>query len=220
MGTAGGVPAASIAADSLGSSYGQEQMEMATMKKSMKQLIMKSIELISKLLKVHIKLRDLGIQVMVEPPTPNDPNSLPQNSINDITNILGTIIRTSLPKNANGQPLTNAEVNQKIAVSVQPFNGKTTVATAKQQTSIPIWAYVVGGVLLLAIIILLVLYIRSRRNEEEEEEIVDEEVVFEIPDLPEEQESEATIKRKQLEKLAKEKPDDFAKLLRSWIAED
>ena len=31
------------------------------------------------------KIRDLGIQVMVEPPTPDDPNSLPQNSINDIS---------------------------------------------------------------------------------------------------------------------------------------
>ena len=36
----------------------------------------------------------------------------------------------------------------------------------------------------------------------------------------EEKETEATIRRKQLEKMAKEKPDDFAKLLRSWIAED
>ena len=31
--------------------------------------------------------------------------------------------------------------------------------------------------------------------------------------LPEEQESEETIRRKQLEKLAKEKPEEFAKLL-------
>ena len=45
-------------------------------------------------------------------------------------------------------------------------------------------------------------------------------MVMEVPDLPEEQDSEATVKRKQLEKLAKEKPEDFAKLLRSWIAED
>jgi flagellar M-ring protein FliF len=122
-------------------------------------------------------------------------------------------------KNPNGKPLTNAEINQKIAVSVQPFNGKMTVANAQQQTALPIWIYIVGGVLLLAIIVLFILYLRSRRKDEEEE-FINEEVVFEIPDLPEEQDSEATIKRKQLEKLAKEKPDDFAKLLRSWIAED
>ncbi|CAM5345669.1 Flagellar M-ring protein OS=Lysinibacillus sphaericus OT4b.31 OX=1285586 GN=fliF PE=3 SV=1 [Lysinibacillus sphaericus] len=41
-----------------------------------------------------------------------------------------------------------------------------------------------------------------------------------IDDINEEIETEATMRRKQLEKMAKEKPDDFAKLLRSWIAED
>ena len=38
--------------------------------------------------------------------------------------------------------------------------------------------------------------------------------------LTEEQETEGTIRRKQLEKMAKEKPEEFAKLLRTWIAED
>ena len=34
------------------------------------------------------------------------------------------------------------------------------------------------------------------------------------------QQSEKEKKKKQLEKLAKEKPEEFAKLLRSWIGED
>ena len=33
-------------------------------------------------------------------------------------------------------------------------------------------------------------------------------------------ENESTIRRKQLEQLAREKPDEFAKLLRTWISED
>src|SRR5699024_5334927 len=32
--------------------------------------------------------------------------------------------------------------------------------------------------------------------------------------------SEAEVQKEQLEKMAKDKPDDFAKLLRSWISED
>ena len=219
-GAAGGVPAAQNPADTTGSSYVAGTNGNGDYEKVDETTNYEVNRINKKIVESPYKIRDLGIQVMVEPPKPNDPNSLPQNSINDISNILGTIVRTSLPKNVNGQPLTNAEVNQKIAVSVQPFNGKMTTTTTQQQTSIPIWAYIVGGVLLLAIIILLVLYLRSRRNVEEEEEIVDEEVVFEVPDLPEEQDSEATVKRKQLEKLAKDKPEDFAKLLRSWIAED
>ena len=38
--------------------------------------------------------------------------------------------------------------------------------------------------------------------------------------INEEKETEGTIRRKQLEKMAKDKPEDFAKLLRSWITED
>ena len=35
-----------------------------------------------------------------------------------------------------------------------------------------------------------------------------------------EHETEGTVRRKQLEKMAKEKPEEFAKLLRTWIAEE
>lgn len=219
-GAAGGVPAASGATDPYGAGYVTGNNGNGDYEKIDDTTNYEVNRINKQIVESPYKIRDLGIQVMVEPPKPDDPNSLPQNSINDINNILGTIIRTSLPKNVNGQPLTNAEVNQKIAVSVQPFNGKMATTTVQQQAFIPIWAYIVGGILLLAIIVLLVLYLRSRRKEEEEEEIEEEEVVLEVPDLPEEQDSEAAVKRKQLEKLAKEKPEDFAKLLRSWIAED
>ena len=219
-GADGGVPAAQDPTDTLGSSYVTGTNGNGDYEKIDETTNYEINRINKQIVESPYKIRDLGIQVMVEPPTPDDPNSLPQNSINDISTILGTIIRTSLPENVNGQPLTDAEVNQKIAVSVQPFNGKTVVTDPERATTLPIWAYVVGGVLLLGIIVLLVLYLRSRRQVEEEEIIVEEEVVMEVPDLPEEQDSEATVKRKQLEKLAKEKPDDFAKLLRSWIAED
>lgn len=221
-GAAGGVPAAQTPADTTGSNYVTGTNGNGDYQKIDETTNYEVNRINKQIVQSPYKINDLGIQVMVEPPDPKNPRSLPQNSINDISNILGTIIRTSLPKNPNGQPLSNAQVNQKIAVSVQPFNGKMTTSIAQPQNSIPIWAYIVGGVLLAAIIVLLILYLRSRRRyeEEEEEDYVDEEVPFEIPDFPEEQDSEATLKRKQLEKLAKEKPEDFAKLLRSWIAED
>lgn len=219
---AGGVPAAEDSADSLGSSYVAGTGGNGDYEKIDETINYEVNRINKQIVESPYKVKDLGIQVMVEPPTPDDPNSLPQNSINDITQILSTIIRTTVAEDENGQALTDTEISQKIAVSVQPFNGKMALADVEEQASLPIWAYVVGGVLLLAIIVLLVLYIRSRRKAEEddEEKFIDEEVVFEVPDLPEEQDSEAIVKRKQLEKLAKEKPDDFAKLLRSWIAED
>jgi flagellar M-ring protein FliF len=63
---------------------------------------------------------------------------------------------------------------------------------------------------------------RKKEEEEEEEELIIEEEItrINIPDINNnEKESEGSARRKQLEKMAKEKPDEFAKLLRSWLSE-
>ncbi|MFE4521261.1 flagellar basal-body MS-ring/collar protein FliF [Cytobacillus firmus] len=169
------------------------------------------------------KVRDLGIQVMVEPPTADDPASLPQERINDITQILGTIVRTTINKDAAGEEeLTDEAIQDKIVVSVQPFNGKVEFPN-ETSTKLPWWIYAIGGLLLLIIAILIFLFVRARKKkkQEEDDEIDVQDVeTFNLPDVNEEHETESTMKRKQLEKMAKEKPEDFAKLLRTWIAED
>ncbi|MDP4083032.1 MAG: flagellar basal-body MS-ring/collar protein FliF [Bacillota bacterium] len=167
------------------------------------------------------KIRDLGIQVMVEPPNPKNPKSLPKSTVNDITKILGTIVRTSVDKTETGKALTNADIKNRVVVSVQPFNGKTNFTNQVAQTSIPWWIYLIGGLLLLVIVLLLILFMRARKKRKLEEETpVIPEVPLYVPDVNEEQENENSLRRKQLEKMAKENPEDFAKLLRTWIAED
>ncbi|MFC4184603.1 flagellar basal-body MS-ring/collar protein FliF [Saccharococcus thermophilus] len=164
------------------------------------------------------KIRDLGIQVMVEPPDPKNPSSLPPQTINDIQKILGTIVRTSIDK-GYGQTLTDQDINNRVVVSVQNFNGKTMFTQPKQ--TIPMWVYIAGGAALVLLIVLAVLLWRRRReDEEEEEEIFDQPVVQQVPDIHEAHETEATMRRRQLERLAKEKPDEFAKLLRTWLSEE
>jgi flagellar M-ring protein FliF len=166
------------------------------------------------------KIRDLGIQVMVEPPDPKDPNSLPQQTIDDITKILGTIVRTSVDKEVAGQ-LTDQDIQNRVVVSVQPFNGK--IEFDEPKSTIPTWAYIVGGVVLALLIGFIVfLWLRKRKEDEEIELQPMFESVAEpnVPDINEEIETESTLRRKQLEKLAKEKPDEFAKLLRTWLSED
>lgn len=165
------------------------------------------------------KIRDIGIQVMVEPPNPEDSTSMPNGVQGDIEQILATIIRTSIDKDEVGE-LTEAQLAEKIVVSVQAFNGKATTTTEFAST-IPWWIYVVGGILLAAIILLIIFIIRSRRKDEEELEILEEQrVELKVDDINDEKETEASLRRKQLEKMAKDKPEDFAKLLRTWIAED
>ncbi|MBG9814714.1 flagellar M-ring protein FliF [Bacillus endophyticus] len=167
------------------------------------------------------KVKDLGIQVMVEPPKKNDPNSLPAGSVDDIQQILGTIVKTTIQQDDDEQALTDEQIEDKIAVSVQPFNGKTAVAQ-EVSSSIPLWMYIIGGVLLLAVIILAFLLIRRRKEPEWEEE--DWEEAYALGEEEEEEEeqplTEEQQRRQRLEDLAQGKPDEFVKLLRSWLTED
>lgn len=167
------------------------------------------------------KIRDLGIQVMVEPPVADDPNSLPQERVEDITKILSTIVRTTIDKTSSQGQLTDQTIQEKIVVSVQPFNGKVQFVE-EPKSVLPWWAYVVGGILLAIIALLLILFVRDSKKKEqrEEEAMLEPNKPITMPDVNEEQETESSVRRKQLEKMAKEKPEDFAKLLRTWISEE
>lgn len=166
------------------------------------------------------KIKDIGIQVMIEPPTPDDPASLPEGIQADVEQILSTIIRTSIAKDP-GTELTQEQIDEKIVVSVQPFNGKVALPETTTST-IPWWIWVAGGILLAVIGLLIFFILRSRKRsrEEQEQAILEQQEELIIDDINAEVETEATLRRKQLEKMAKEKPEDFAKLLRSWIAEE
>ncbi|WP_226665703.1 flagellar basal-body MS-ring/collar protein FliF [Metabacillus litoralis] len=168
------------------------------------------------------KVRDLGIQVMVEPPDPEDPLSFTPEREEDIQQILATVIRTSINKDANEEPLTDEELANKVVVSVQAFDGKQQFVEDVPTQAIPIWVWIIAGVLLLAIIVLVFLLIRKKKqeNDEFEDEDIDIQDPIRVQDINNEVETEGTVRKKQLEKMAKEKPEDFAKLLRTWISED
>lgn len=166
------------------------------------------------------KVTDLGIQVMIEPPTANNNNSLSAQRVNDVREILNSIIKTSI-SDTQGQELTTNEVNQKTAVTVGRFNGKTTAQTQSGGFN---WWYLIGGVLLALMIGLIVwLVLRRRRNAVE---MANEQTV--VQDIPQQEDYEEMLNKEnpeqkkyhELEKMAKQKPDQFVKLLRSWMAED
>ena len=219
-GTEGGTPTTGDSSDSLGSQYLEGTNGNGDYEKT-EETVNKEVNRIRKeISESPYKVRDLGIQVMVEPPESEDINSLPEERITDIREILGTIVRTSIDKSENEEPLTNEQLEEKIAISVQPFNGKVTF-DEQPESSIPWWVYVIGGVLCLAVIVLLIFIIKSRKSRDVEiEEYEEPSPTVMVSNIEDEAETEATIKRKQLEKLAKEKPDEFAKLLRSWITEE
>lgn len=171
------------------------------------------------------KINDMGIQVLVEPPNPNNPASLPPKRLADIKNIVGTIIRTTLT-NTGGKNLTTSQINQRAVVSVEKFNGKSTVPTPTAQANpLPKWIYITAGLAGAIILFLVILLIRRRRPTNEEAAIRD---LNEREDRKTsqlyanegvEQTPERTRKR-ELEQMAKEQPDEFVKLLRTWLSEE
>ncbi|GAE91633.1 flagellar M-ring protein FliF [Gracilibacillus boraciitolerans JCM 21714] len=170
------------------------------------------------------KIRDLGIQVAIDNTRVLENGEIeeltPQEQLQveeSIASILESIVTTSIDK-------TYGEIvpEEKVSIVMQPFEGTNVLQNAQVTPVIPIWIYIVGGVLLLAIIFLIILLRRKRSEEEEVVEEVEatEFTEREIPPITHTDDSDASMRRKQLEKYAQDKPEEFAKLLRSWISED
>ncbi|MGB3261795.1 flagellar basal-body MS-ring/collar protein FliF [Paenisporosarcina sp.] len=178
---------------------------------------------------------DLTINVGVEPPNPEDLESLSDQNIADISNLLKNAVSTAL--SMNGNTVTDAELDDRISVFATEFQGKTIVDAGEADESLlninnmpnlPIIIGVAIGLILL-IVLVAVFLIRKRKREELEEEFEFDMFEPSLPTrTPDEEEdmdlsefnTRANPKRKTIEKLAKGRPEDFAKLLRSWMSEE
>ncbi|MFC0188898.1 flagellar basal-body MS-ring/collar protein FliF [Fictibacillus aquaticus] len=166
------------------------------------------------------EIRDIGIQAMVEPPNPKKPDSLPAERLDDIQQILATIVRTTISKDAEN-PLTDEQIEQKVFVSAQPFKGKAEAAGGSKE-GVPLWVYITGGILLLVILFLIFALRKKTKDKQTVYELGQDIPIesFSVPDVNSEFESESTVRKEQLDRMAREKPDEFAKLLRTWLSED
>jgi len=168
------------------------------------------------------KIRDLGIQVAINSVVSSDGDEVQLLSQQDqltveegIESILNSIITTSIDKGYG-----EITPEDKTSIVFQEFTGREDMP-GELASQIPLWLYIIGAILLLGIVILLVVIFRRRRVEEvyEEETLIAEETPT-VPDLDAGPETEEEIRKQQLEKMAQNSPEDFAKLLRSWMSED
>lgn len=169
------------------------------------------------------KIRDLGIQVAVNNVKSREGDQVEYLSTDEvetveqgISSILSSIITTSVDAGYG-----EIQPEEKISIVFQEFSESTKLPETSTPT-IPLWMYIAGGVLLLVIIVLVIMLLRNKKDTEEEvvEETLTTEEPTEIPEIKQEKDSESVVRRKQLEKMATDKPEEFAKLLRSWISED
>lgn len=169
------------------------------------------------------KIRDVGIQVAVDQAVERTDEGVEllsaqeQAAVEDgITSILHSIIQTSV----DGE-YGEINPNDNISIVFQEFSHQQPTVTPGE-TGIPLWAYITGAALILLIAILLFALLRKGRTEEYVYEEIDDEIAasIELPELETEGQTEMEARRKQLEQMATEKPEEFTKLLRSWIADD
>ena len=93
-----------------------------------------------------------------------------------------------------------------------------------EEGSSTIWPYIVVAIIIVTIIIIFFVMRRKRTEDIVEENVTVSDITTEdsavVSDLEEQPKTDQDIQKEQLEKMAKDKPEDFAKLLRSWISED
>ena len=162
------------------------------------------------------KIEDITINVGVEPPAGGQ---LDDATVESIRQVLRNVVHVTLSD--DGQTLTQEQLDQRISVLPREFSGKPTVEETSSINPALLWT--VGGLAVLALAAVGFLLFRRRRQAQ----MVEEEIPFvagttpaEVPDLMYQEDGDQVVVRKQLEKLARSKPDEFVVLLRTWLAED
>ena len=219
---AGGIPASEDENDILDGSYVEGTNGSGDYEKTEETINYEVDRIKKEIVESPYRIRDIGLQVVVEPP--DQDSGIDRTTIEeDIKKILSTIVRTTIHKENGQEELTDQEVENKIAVSFQPLLGKTAAESSAKGAAIPVWVYIAGAVLLLIILALVVLLIRRRKMAQAEMAAEEQKAAaqpVQIPDLENTVEKESTLRRKRLERLADEHPDEFAKLIRTWLSQD
>ncbi|NWQ39665.1 flagellar M-ring protein FliF [Bacillus sp. EB106-08-02-XG196] len=166
------------------------------------------------------KIEDLTINVGVEPPDPDKPASLTNATKENIQQILSNVVRTALSSNP---ALTNQDIQSRITVFSQEFNGKAELPIIEEKSSIiPAWAwwkYALIGTGGLVILMVLFALVRRRKSKEEEDDPFP--IYQEVPVKPVElKEDEKVAIKKQVEQMAMQQPEEFVGLLRNWLSRD
>lgn len=155
---------------------------------------------------------------MVEPPTGQQ--ALDDNTRTEIESILKNIVGSYLAD--SGTNYTDAELLNKVAVLSQSFKGDE-VNTNVFSLSNP-WVWGIAAATLLVGLGAGVLIFRRRKKKQQEEELLEDEspqpLLSELPSINLETVTNENQVRKQLETLAKKKPEEFVNLLRTWLADE
>jgi flagellar M-ring protein FliF len=163
-------------------------------------------------------VKDLSINVGIEPPNPNDPTSLTQDTKDAVQKALVNIVRAALADNKT--TYTDAELANKVTVIAHSFVRPDTAGTSSQTKWLTF-----GGIALAALALGGIggyVLVRRRRSQQLEEDLAAaaEPAKAEFPTIDIDNVTNENQVRKQLETLAKKRPEDFVNLLRTWLVDE
>lgn len=170
----------------------------------------------SEIVSAPFQVKDLTINVAVEPPIKDDPASLTDETKNAIQRILSNIVAASLAD--SGRTYTQEEIDNKVFVLAHSFDGVEEPEERSIWTS-PLIVGLVAALLAVVLVSALVAYRRRKAREAEELELA-QETTQETPLIELDAVAHQNQVRRQLESLAKRKPEEFVNLLRTWLVDD
>ncbi|NIK75627.1 flagellar M-ring protein FliF [Paenibacillus castaneae] len=157
-------------------------------------------------------LKDLSISIGIEQSEMNDDASKAM-----IMSYLTTLVRAQLAD--SGQDVNDdVLMSKKVSLIARPFSSHASTS----QTAGLSMPWIIGiGIAALALIGgLIVMLVRRRKKVEEEEIELAAPANVEYPTLDLESVNNDSQARKNLETLAKRKPDEFVNLLRTWLVDE
>ncbi|GIO36166.1 flagellar M-ring protein [Paenibacillus antibioticophila] len=160
-------------------------------------------------------IKDLTINVAVEPP--NGQETLDPTTKSAIENVLANIVGSYLAD--SGSTYTDDELLKKVSVLSQAFYKDEAGSSGLSLSSPLVWGALAAALLAIAGVV-FVLVRRGRKQPEEIEEEIPVPLTPEFPSINLDTVTNENQVRKQLETLAKKKPDEFVNLLRTWLADE
>ncbi|MDR7000965.1 flagellar basal-body MS-ring/collar protein FliF [Neobacillus niacini] len=166
----------------------------------------------NEILKSPYQIEDITINVGVEP-DPSSPKKIPKATLANIRNIVSNTVRTAL-----GHPnLSQQQIDQRITIFPHTFAANAALSNASNGHPILIGSTIGAGLLAAGGLVWWLLRRRKQKQLEQEEEMN-----FTSPPVAETDyftEQEMTVEN-QLRKLLDKRPEDFSKIIRTWLHEE
>jgi len=160
---------------------------------------------------------DLSLSVGIDSPTKSAADAITQPMLDSMQKILQSIVSAALDN--SGKNLSDADLAKKVTIFVHPF---AVTAPITSSSSKKLYTYIFIAALAVVIAAVGGYMVSRRRKLAEAQALAEsaESAKVEFPTLDYEQAGNDSQVRKQLEQLARKKPDEFVNLLRTWLADE